>query len=73
MAFDEFDDEALRDVDEQLARAFAGTSAPARLASSVMNRVRMPAPTRLPEVLDAIGWMGILSLAACLAFFVILK
>ncbi len=73
MAFDEFDDEALRNVDEQLTRAFAGTSAPTSLASSVMNRVRVPAPTRLPEVLDAIGWMGILSLAACLAFFVILK
>lgn len=73
MALDEFDDEDLGHIDEELTRAFAGISAPPSLASSVMNRVRMPAPTRLPEILDAIGWMGIVSLAACLAFFVILK
>ena len=76
MAFDNFDDEALRDdldkIDEELTRAFAGTSAPASLAPSVMNRVRMPAPTRLPEFLDAIGWVGILSFAAG-AVFAILK
>lgn len=68
MAFDEFDH-----IDEELARAFAGTSAPARLASSVRNRIRMPAPTRLPEFLDAIGVIGVLSFAAGFAFFVILK
>jgi predicted RNA methylase len=71
VAFDEFD-ETLREVDDRLTRAFAGTSTPASLASSVMNRVRMPAPTRLPEVLDAIGWVGILSFAAG-AVFAILK
>jgi hypothetical protein len=71
VAFDEFD-ETLRDVDDRLTRAFAGTSAPANLAATVMNRVRMPAPTRLPEFLDAIGWVGILSFAAG-AVFVILK
>jgi hypothetical protein len=60
-----------RDIDEQLAQAFSGISAPARLAFSVMHRVRTPAPTRLPEVLDAIGWMGILSVAAGVAFFMI--
>lgn len=70
MEFDEFDDQ---DLDLQLNQAFAGTRAPARLASTVMNRVRMPAPTRLPELLDAIGWMGILSVAAGVAFFMILK
>jgi len=37
-----------------------------------MNRVRKPAPTRLPEFLDAIGWVGILSFAAG-AVFTILK
>lgn len=72
MAFDEFD-HIDGCPDDELTRAFAGISAPARLAASVMNRVRMPAPTRMPEILDAIGWMGILSVAACLAFFVILK
>jgi hypothetical protein len=63
----------LEQIDDQLTRAFAGISAPTRLSSSVMRRVHMPAPTRVPEVLDAIGWMGILSLAAGIAFFVIIK
>jgi len=65
--FDELDS-----IDEELTRAFAGTLAPPRLASSVMNRVRVPAPTRLPELLDAIGWIGTLSFAAG-AVFAILK
>jgi len=68
VAFDEFDE-----IDKEMTRAFAGTSAPASFASSVMNRVRMPAPTRLPEVLDAIGWIGALSFVASFALFVILK
>lgn len=72
MAFDEFD-EIDGSIDEQLVRAFTGTSAPARLAPSVMRRVRMPAPTRLPEILDGIACIGVLSFAACFAFFVILK
>lgn len=60
-------------VDEELTRAFAGTRAPARLASAVMNRVRVPAPTRLPELLDAIGWIGVLTFAASFTVFVIVK
>jgi hypothetical protein len=72
VAFDEFDHIDFGHIDEELTRAFAGTSAPTSLASSVMNRVRMPAPTRLPELLDAIGWAGILSFAAG-AVFIILK
>jgi hypothetical protein len=59
-------------IDEELKRAFAGTQAPPSLAASVRNRVRMPAPTRLPEFLDAIGWVGILSFSAG-AVFAILK
>jgi hypothetical protein len=66
-------DEEFDTLDQELMRAFAGTSAPARLASSVMNRVRIPAPTRLPEFLDAIGWIGALSFAASFVFFVIFK
>jgi hypothetical protein len=77
VAFDEFNEIDFNEIDEELTRAFAGISAPPRLASSVrnqvMNHVRTPPPTRLPEVLDGIAWMGILSLAACVAFFVILK
>lgn len=68
MAFDEFEE-----IDQELEKAFAETSAPARLASSVMNRVRMPAPSRVPEILDAIGWFGALGFATAFAFFVILK
>jgi hypothetical protein len=60
-------------IDRELARAYSGITAPARLSAAVLNRVRMPAPTRLPEILDAIAWMGVLSMAACVAFFVILK
>jgi hypothetical protein len=60
-------------LDEELTRAFAGTSAPDTLAPAVMNRVRMPGPTRLPEILDAIGVMGVLAFAAGFAMFVILK
>lgn len=69
MTFDEFDDE----TDRELSRAFGGVKAPATLARSVMNRIRMPEPSRVPEVLDAIGWMGILSFAAAFSLFVILK
>lgn len=69
MVSDEFDEH----VDEQLVRAFAGVSAPPRLAARVMHRVRMPAPTRLPELLDAIASMGILAFAASVVFFVVLK
>jgi hypothetical protein len=68
--FDEFDDP---DLDLQLTRAFAGTHAPVRLASAVMHRVRMPAPTRLPEFLDAIASMGVLAFAAGVVFFVVFK
>lgn len=68
MAFDEFDE-----IDQELERAFAGTSAPARLAPSVMNRVRIPAPSRVPEFLDAIGWIGALTFVTAFACFVILK
>jgi len=68
VACDEFDG-----LDEELTRAFGGTRAPAHLASSVLRRVRMPAPTSLPEFLDAIGWVGVLAFAAGFAFFVILK
>ncbi len=61
------------ELDEQLTRAFAGTHAPARLASGIMNRVRTPAPTRLPEILDAIASIGLVAFAASVLFFVILK
>jgi hypothetical protein len=72
VAFDEFEG-IDSSIDDDLTRAFAGISAPASLTSSVMRQVRTPPPTRLPEILDAIGWMGVLSLAASVAFFVILK
>ena len=70
MAFDESDEQY---VDQELMHAFAGVRAPVGFASSVMKRVRIPPPTRLPEVLDAIACMGVLSFAAGVAFFVIVK
>ena len=69
MTFDEPDS----GLDQELERAFGGVKAPATLAASVMRRVRTPEPTRLPELLDVIGWMGILSLTASVVFFAILK
>ena len=68
MALDEFEE-----LDEQMERALAGLSAPPRLAAAVMRRVRTPAPTRLPELLDGIAWVGMLAMTACVAFFVIIK
>ena len=68
MPFDDLDE-----IDQELEKAFAGTRAPARLTSSVMNRVRIPAPSRVPEFLDAIGWIGALTFATAFACFVILK
>jgi hypothetical protein len=70
---DEFEFDDMREIDAELARAFGGIRAPAGLSSALMNRVRLPRPTRLPEVLDAIACMSVLSFAACFAFFVILK
>lgn len=73
MTFDEQDSDFDLGVDRELARAFGGVKAPAGLAASVMRHVRMPEPTKLPELLDVIGWMGILSLTASVVFFAILK
>jgi hypothetical protein len=72
VAFEEFDDMD-EHVDRELARAYTGITAPARLSAAVLNRIRVPAPSRVPEILDAIAWAGVLSMAACVAFFVILK
>jgi hypothetical protein len=68
---DEF--EEMREIDAELTRAFAGTSAPAHLSPAVRNRILLPRPTRLPELLDAIACMAVLSFAAGFAFFMILK
>jgi predicted RNA methylase len=57
------------ELDHELQRAFSGIRAPRSLAASVMRSVSAPAPTRMPEVLDAIAWFGVLSMAACIAFF----
>jgi predicted RNA methylase len=61
------------EIDRELQRAFSGIRAPRSLAASVMRSVTTPAPTRMPEVLDAIAWMGVLSMAASIAFFFIPK
>ena len=73
MAFDEFDEAAFEHIDGELTRVFAGVNAPPRLRALVMSRVRTPAPTRLPEFLDAIAIMSVLSFATGFALFVILK
>jgi len=61
------------ELDRELARAFSGIRAPRTLAASIMRRVSTPAPSRMPEVLDAIAWMGVLTMAASIAFFFLPK
>lgn len=73
MAFEEPETESLRHLDDQLARAFSGVTAPRHLRGAVMTRIYMPPPTRMPEFLDGIAVMAVLSFAAGFAFFVILK
>lgn len=68
VAFDEFEE-----IDAELTRAFAGMSAPPSLAAAVRRRVSVPAPTHWPELLDGIACISVVSFAACVAFFVILK
>lgn len=62
--------ETLERVDSDLNRAFASIEAPAEWAETVLRRTRTPEPSVVPELLDGIGWLGVLALLGCLAFFV---
>lgn len=62
--------ETLSHVDRELDRVFAGAAAPPGMAAAVLRHTRTPEPSMLPEVLDAIGWIGVFAILGCLAFFV---
>jgi hypothetical protein len=63
--------EALAEVDSRLTAAYAGISAPPSLAASVRMRIagqtEWRGPSLVPEILDFVGWAGVLALFAALA------
>jgi anti-sigma factor RsiW len=61
--------DTLERVDSELDRAFASIEAPAGWSETVLRRTRTPEPSVVPELLDGIGWLGVLALLACVAFF----
>ena len=62
--------DALAEVDATLETAFAGVSAPPRMAARAralaLSETPLRRPTILPEVLDFIGWAAVLALVAVL-------
>ena len=62
--------ETLAHIDRELEHVFASAVAPVGLAAAVLRRARAPEPSMVPELLDAIGWIGVFALLACLVFFV---
>jgi anti-sigma factor RsiW len=66
--------EALAEVDAALASEFEGVLAPASLAAAIQRQVARPLPARvsaLPEILDFVGWLGVIGAAGLLAYFTI--
>src|SRR5258707_12741076 len=49
-------------LDVQLEGALTSLAAPAGFRDGVLRGIRTPAPSRIPEMLDALGWMGIVAL-----------
>lgn len=60
------EDAALRIVDQELDLALRGLTAPPHLASVVLHRVQRERLSRLPEILDFIGWAAILAVVMIL-------
>jgi hypothetical protein len=62
--------EAFTEVDSVFESAFTGISAPAGMAASVRERIRLAGferrPSAVPEFLDLIGWAAVLATAAIL-------
>ncbi len=58
------EDLALREIEDQLDRAFSGVSAPEHFSAAVRKRIREQPVSRLPEILDFIGWTAVLA-AVC--------
>jgi hypothetical protein len=49
------------DLDRQLEAMLGGVHAPANFASVVRSRIQPYRVTKLPEILDLIGWAGVLA------------
>jgi hypothetical protein len=49
------------DLDEQLEAMLSGITVPHGFASAVRSRIKPYRVTKLPEVLDLIGWAGVLA------------
>jgi anti-sigma factor RsiW len=66
--------EALAEVDAALASEFEGVHAPTALAMAVRREAARSLPARvsaLPEILDFVGWLGVIGAASLLAYFTI--
>ncbi len=57
------EEQALQAIDDELGAALSGVCAPRNLAANVLRRVRQPRVTRIPELLDFIGWAAVLAIA----------
>jgi|GEM_PF-2334015 len=64
--------EALASVDAALTAEFEGVRAPVTLAAALRNRLPRPRPQRvsaMPEILDFVGWLGVILAAGLVACF----
>jgi hypothetical protein len=55
------EERALRIIDEELDTALAHVTAPPGFTAKVLRRAREPRVTRLPEILDLIGFIALLA------------
>jgi anti-sigma factor RsiW len=62
---------ALERVDAELDAALSNTAAPVGLAPRILREVRLPRPSPVPELLEGIGWIGLLLLAIAVVFVTI--
>ncbi|MGE5647169.1 MAG: hypothetical protein ACM336_15415 [Acidobacteriota bacterium] len=62
---------ALGRIDAQLAAEFSGLRAPAGFDRRVLQRTAAPRPTRVPEILDSIGWASVIAAVAAVAWVVV--
>ncbi len=64
--------EALAEIDAALISEFEDIHAPVTLATGARQRVAQSLPARVsavPEILDFVGWLGVICAAGLLAYF----
>jgi predicted anti-sigma-YlaC factor YlaD len=59
--------DALQTLDQALTASFSDVAAPDWLG--VRIRAHVESPSRIPEMLDALGWLGISALIASIAWY----